>query len=139
MSVTANRIKELRTQKKLTQSELAETINTSRVTISRIESETRQPSYAMLSLIADALDTTVEYLAGTTNNPAYKPAYYGENKKLSSDAFVPNEHQFTEQPVNLDNLFNSVGGYFVSDVKLNGDEYEQVQDFVNYLLWKRKK
>lgn len=134
MSVTANRIKELRTQKKLTQSELAETINTSRVTISRIESETRQPSYAMLSLIADALDTTVEYLAGTTDNPAY----YGENKKLSSDAFVPNEHQFTEQPVNLDNLFNSVGGYFVSDVKLNGDEYKQVQDFVNYLLWKRE-
>ena len=73
MSVTANRIKELRTQKKLTQSELAETINTSRVTISRIESETRQPSYAMLSLIADALDTTVEYLQGKTDNPLKTP------------------------------------------------------------------
>ena len=74
MSVTANRIKELRTQKKLTQSELAETINTSRVTISRIESETRQPSYAMLSLIADALDTTVEYLQGKTDNALKTPA-----------------------------------------------------------------
>lgn len=74
MSVTANRIKELRTQKKLTQSELAETINTSRVTISRIESETRQPSYAMLSLIADALDTTVEYLQGKTDSPLKTPA-----------------------------------------------------------------
>ncbi|UVW16789.1 helix-turn-helix domain-containing protein [Leuconostoc citreum] len=68
MSVTANRIKELRTQKKLTQSELAEIINTSRVTISRIESEARQPSFAMLSLIADALDTTMDYLQGKTDN-----------------------------------------------------------------------
>ncbi|MFT8570774.1 MAG: helix-turn-helix transcriptional regulator [Leuconostoc pseudomesenteroides] len=74
MSVTANRIKELRTQKKLTQSELAETINTSRVTISRIESETRQPSYAMLSLIADALNTTVDYLQGKTDNALKTPA-----------------------------------------------------------------
>ena len=73
MSVTANRIKELRTQKKLTQSELAETINTSRVTISRIESETRQPSYAMLSLIADALGTTVDYLQGKTDSPLKTP------------------------------------------------------------------
>lgn len=139
MSITANRIKELRKQKKLTQQELAKMINSTSVTISRIESGARNPSYAMLSLIAERLHTNVEYLAGTTDNPAYKPAYYGENKKLSSDAFVPNEHQFTEQPVNLDNLFNSAGGYFVSNVKLNGDEYEQVQDFVNYLLWKRKK
>ena len=86
MSVTANRIKELRTQKKLTQSELAETINTSRVTISRIESETRQPSYAMLSLIADALDTTVGYLQGKTDNALKTPAVDDngdENEQLS--------------------------------------------------------
>lgn len=68
MSKTAKRIKELRTQKKLTQSELAELVNTSRVTISRIESDIRNPSFAMLSLIADALDTTVEYLQGKTDN-----------------------------------------------------------------------
>ncbi|MFL2069874.1 helix-turn-helix domain-containing protein [Leuconostoc mesenteroides] len=86
MSVTANRIKELRTQKKLTQSELAETINTSRVTISRIESETRQPSYAMLSLIADALDTTVGYLQGKTDSPLKTPTVDDngdENEQLS--------------------------------------------------------
>ena len=69
MSKTAERIKELRTQKKLTQSELAEVVNTSRVTISRIESNIRNPSFAMLSLIADALDTTVDYLQGNTDIP----------------------------------------------------------------------
>lgn len=94
MSVTANRIKELRTQKKLTQSELAETINTSRVTISRIESETRQPSYAMLTLIADALDTTVEYLQGKTDSPLKTPhngSDDGDDKKhvdLADDELI---------------------------------------------------
>ena len=94
MSVTANRIKELRTQKKLTQSELAETINTSRVTISRIESETRHPSYAMLSLIADALDTTVEYLQGKTDSPLKMPhngSDDGDDKKhvdLADDELI---------------------------------------------------
>lgn len=94
MSATANRIKELRTQKKLTQSELAETINTSRVTISRIESETRQPSYAMLSLIADALDTTVEYLQGKTDSPLKMPhngSDDGDDKKhvdLADDELI---------------------------------------------------
>ena len=94
MSVTANRIKELRTQKKLTQSELAETINTSRVTISRIESETRNPSYAMLSLIADALDTTVEYLQGKTDSPLKMPhngSDDGDDKKhvdLADDELI---------------------------------------------------
>lgn len=94
MSVTANRIKELRTQKKLTQSELAETINTSRVTISRIESETRQPSYAMLSLIADALDTTVDYLQGKTDSPlktSHNGSDDGDDKKhvdLADDELI---------------------------------------------------
>lgn len=89
MSVTANRIKELRTQKKLTQSELAETINTSRVTISRIESETRQPSYAMLSLIADALDTTVDYLQGKTDSPLKAPAV--DNNGDENEPLTPNQ------------------------------------------------
>lgn len=78
MSVIAERIQHLRQQKKLTQSELAEQINTSRVTISRIESETRNPSYAMLSLIADALDTTVDYLQGKTDN-ALKTSHNGSD------------------------------------------------------------
>lgn len=68
MSITANRIKELRTQKKLTQQGLADIINSSRGTVAKYEGDERNPSYAMLSLIADALDTTVEYLQGKTDN-----------------------------------------------------------------------
>ncbi len=69
MSITAERIKKLRKQKQLTQQKLADNINSSRVTISQIEVDIRNPSYAMLSLIADALDTTVDYLQGKTDTP----------------------------------------------------------------------
>ncbi|WP_273709805.1 helix-turn-helix domain-containing protein [Leuconostoc mesenteroides] len=74
MSITANRIKELRTQKKLTQQGLANIINSSRGTVAKYEGDERNPSYAMLSLIADALDTTVEYLQGKTDNALKTPA-----------------------------------------------------------------
>lgn len=69
MSVTADRIKELRKQKKLTQQGLADKIEASRDTITKYENARSTPTLAMLSLIADALDTTVEYLQGKTDNP----------------------------------------------------------------------
>lgn len=86
MSVTSERIKLSRQQKKLTQSGLAELINSSRGSVAKIETDVFTPSYAMLSLIADALDTTVEYLQGKTDNPLKTPAVDdngGENEQLS--------------------------------------------------------
>ncbi|ORI83639.1 transcriptional regulator, partial [Leuconostoc pseudomesenteroides] len=61
-------------QKKLTQSELAKKINASRMAIANYETDRNNPSYAMLSLIADALNTTVEYLQGKTDSPLKTPA-----------------------------------------------------------------
>ena len=84
MSATAERIKELRTQKKLTQSELAEIIKSSRGTIAKYERDERVPSFAVLSLIADALDTTVDYLQGKTDNAlktAHNTSDNGDDKK----------------------------------------------------------
>lgn len=69
MSLTSERIKSCRQQKKLTQQGLAELINSSRGSVAKIETDVFTPSFAMLSLIADALDTTVEYLQGTTDTP----------------------------------------------------------------------
>ncbi|MGO3121808.1 MAG: helix-turn-helix domain-containing protein [Leuconostoc mesenteroides] len=86
MSITANRIKELRTQKKLTQQGLADIINSSRGTVAKYEGDERNPSFAMLSLIADALDTTVGYLQGKTDNALKTPAVDDngdENEQLS--------------------------------------------------------
>ncbi len=62
MSITAERIKSLRKQKKLTQSELAEIINASRMAIANYETDRNTPSFAILSLIAEALSTTVDFI-----------------------------------------------------------------------------
>lgn len=139
MSITANRIKELRKQKKLTQQELAKMINSTSVTISRIESGARNPSYALLALIAERLHTNIDYLSGKSNNPEHKP-FYSKNKDetLSSDVYVPEKNLFVDEPIDTDNILNAKERFFISDVKLNGDEYKQVQEFINYLLWKRK-
>ena len=86
MSVTSERIKSSRQQKKLTQQGLADIINSSRGSVAKIETDVFTPSYAMLSLIADALDTTVEYLQGKTDNALKTPAVDDngdENEQLS--------------------------------------------------------
>ncbi|MEX0380881.1 helix-turn-helix domain-containing protein [Leuconostoc sp. MS02] len=95
MSLTSERIKSARQQKKLTQSGLADLINSSRGSIAKIETDVFTPSFAMLSLIADALDTTVDYLQGKTDN-ALKTAHNvsdsgDESKKqvdLSDDELI---------------------------------------------------
>lgn len=89
MSITANRIKELRTQKKLTQQGLANIINSSRGTVAKYEGDERNPSYAMLSLIADALDTTVEYLQGKTDSPLKTPAV--DDNGDENEPLTPNQ------------------------------------------------
>ena len=95
MSITAERIKEQRKIKKLTQTALAELVNSSRSSIAQIETDKYNVSFAMLSLIAEALDTTVDYLQGKTDN-AFKQADNAsndgdENKKqvdLSDDELI---------------------------------------------------
>ena len=94
MSVTSERMKQQRKIKKITQTSLAELVNSSRSSIAQIETDKYTPSYAMLSLIADALDTTVDYLQGKTDN-AFKTVHSGsairEGKKhvdLDDDELV---------------------------------------------------
>ncbi len=69
MSITAERIKKLRKQKQLTQQGLADIIESSRDTIANYENDRNKSTLAMLTLIADALDTTVDYLQGKTDTP----------------------------------------------------------------------
>ena len=94
MSVTAERIQQLRQQKKLTQSELAELVGTTRVTVCRIERDINKPSIGMLSLIADALDTTMDYLQGKTDNAlktSHNSSNDGDDKKrvdLADDELI---------------------------------------------------
>lgn len=62
------RLKQRRKDLGLTQTQLAEKVNTKKTTISNYETGYSTPSNEMLSDLADALQTTADYLLGRTDN-----------------------------------------------------------------------
>lgn len=58
------RLKEIRKEKRLTQEELAERADISRVMVSRYETGSVIPTVDVLVSLADALDVTTDYLLG---------------------------------------------------------------------------
>ena len=64
-----NRLKELRKEKKLTQKELADKINVSKITVLRWENGERQIKPDKAEKLADFFGVSVGYLLGYTNNP----------------------------------------------------------------------
>ena len=66
------RLKRLRKRKKLSQTELAKKIGVTKSTIYRYESNTLSPSLDKAILLAQILDTTLDYLAGLYKIPTIK-------------------------------------------------------------------
>lgn len=65
-----NRIKDLREDKDLKQSELAEIINTSQQNLSNYEQEKSSPTKEIWIKLADYFNVTTDFLMGKTNNPS---------------------------------------------------------------------
>lgn len=59
-----NRLKELRKQQKLTQEEIAKTLNTTQQTYQRYEIEQSEPNLETLCKLADYYGVTLDYLVG---------------------------------------------------------------------------
>ena len=66
----AQRLVALRTQRSLNQEELAKRAGLQATAVSHFETGTRKPSFDNLRRLADALETTVDYLMGRTSHPA---------------------------------------------------------------------
>ena len=66
----AERIKELRTQKKMTQQELATKVGLTYIQIGRYETQKSNPSSEVLQRLAQALDTTTDYLMNGSQDEA---------------------------------------------------------------------
>lgn len=64
-----NRIKDLREDIDLKQSELAEIINTSQQNLSNYEQEKSSPTKEIWIKLADYFNVTTDFLMGRTNNP----------------------------------------------------------------------
>jgi len=69
----ALKIRDLREDNDLTQSEIAALLNVSQATYSRYETETLGIPYSSLEILADFYKTSVDYLLGRTNNPTPYP------------------------------------------------------------------
>ena len=63
------RVKEMRKAKKLTQTELAKLLDTSKTTISGWENESYLPSVKMLIALCKVLETSSDYLLGLDDVP----------------------------------------------------------------------
>lgn len=64
----AMRLKELREQKRLNQTELANLLKVSNGSISKWERGDRQPDYETLENIADTFNVTIDYLLGRSDS-----------------------------------------------------------------------
>ncbi len=61
------RLRELRNEKEITQSDLGKILNLSQRSISQYELGIRFPDEVVLNLIADFFDVSLDYLFGRTN------------------------------------------------------------------------
>ena len=91
------RIAELRTQKSLSQGELASALSVSRQAISKWENDQSSPDTIHLIQLADLLDTEVAYLA-TGVKPVYEEAPIVVNLVKKEDRVVEVE-KVVEKPV----------------------------------------
>ena len=66
--MNGERLKQLRKNKKITQSELGEKINVTKVSISGYESGNRTPDTDTLQKIADFFEVSTDYLLGRTDS-----------------------------------------------------------------------
>ena len=67
MATTAERIKQLRKKKGISQSELAEVIGVQNNTVSTWERGTRKPDFEALNLLSDYFEVSFEYILGSSD------------------------------------------------------------------------
>lgn len=79
------RLKYLRLDKQISQTELAKQFNIARSTLSQYESNQRTPSDEIKLKIADYFNVSLDYLLGKTNIPSYESNKHEPTIALHSD------------------------------------------------------
>lgn len=85
MMLLKDRLSLLRTQKKMTQEDLANKIGIARTTYAMYEQGNRNPDYDTLQKLADVFGVTRAYLLGDTDIPNSNESVDEEIKKLMED------------------------------------------------------
>ncbi|MDF1493374.1 helix-turn-helix domain-containing protein [Caproiciproducens sp. CPB-2] len=80
--MVARRLKELRTEHKLTQNDIAALLNISREAYCMYENQKRQLNYESLCILADYYHVTLDYLFGRSDRPDLTGPLGSEEKLL---------------------------------------------------------
>ena len=146
MSITAQRIKQLRKIYGLTQKDLADKINSSRTNVARIETDKVHPSYPMLSTIANVFDVPIEYLQGIVNadidNNHENVLYFyddGEQLNPNTSFYAHNEKELHELYDDIDETVTKLllpnGDVFIEGI--TADELRSLDKYATFLKWQR--
>ncbi|AYE35420.1 helix-turn-helix domain-containing protein [Clostridium septicum] len=122
MTTFADRLKEERTKKNLTQSELATILYLGQTSVSKYENGKQIPETPTLQKIADFFEVSVDYLLGKTNIRNY-------------------EEITTEDKINKlveESGINTIAAHFKGE-KFTEDDLEDIENFINFVLAKKKK
>lgn len=63
------KLKEIRSERNLTQKQVADALGLSTIAIQNYENARRKPTYDVLIALADYFKISLDYLVGRTNNP----------------------------------------------------------------------
>lgn len=88
MSIFSERLKECRTQKGLTQEQLANEIGITKNSIFCYENDRREPGIDILTNLASTLDVTADYLLGLSDNRTNENDAIGKKLGLSDEAIA---------------------------------------------------
>ena len=99
MKTLGERLKDLRKEKGYTLEQVAEKLNTTKITISRYENNLREPKREAISQLAKLFNVSTDYLHGHTND---KFTSENEAEKVE-DIIVEEVHEETISEDNKDN------------------------------------
>jgi transcriptional regulator with XRE-family HTH domain len=94
----AQRLKELRKEKDLTQYKLAEELGFSRGLIGNYELGTREPDHTTTKILADFFDVSIDYLLGRTNVRNPRPVSGRDGKDGDDDWYIAAFEGYHELP-----------------------------------------
>lgn len=118
------RLKQLRTEHKLTQEELGKKINVSKASISLYEKNLREPSKDSLVTLANFFNVSTDYLLGnTTDRNGHTPSWATNDDKKDLKRF----------------LEENANGMTYGGEGLTDEEQKQVRRVLEGLFWDKQK
>ena len=129
MSDFGERLKFLRKEKKLTQTELAKMLNTTQGTVGKWENNKLEPNFETLKKISDVLNVQQGYLLGDNfTEEKFCFVEYPDNiEKMSKEELPEVLSNIREQFINNQTIFNNFmySGY---GLKFEGEKLEKMAD-----------